>query len=125
MQHVVRQARACSRSSLYGSRKRDPTCFSPKGSHGGQVWSKWRWTFGGTKPFKIIGSGTFERVEALTDASGWIAMELSRRQLVIDNDFAFRSHAAMLGVLADDLRLNRRSQWRHALGACHHRCLLR
>jgi hypothetical protein len=30
-----------------------------------------------------------------------------------------------LGVLADHLRLNRRSQERRALGACHHRCLLR
>src|SRR6267378_6510836 len=40
-------------------------------------------------------------------------------------DSAFRFHAVMLGVLADHLRLNRRSRWRHALGACHHRCLLR
>jgi hypothetical protein len=36
---------------------------------------KWRWTFGGTKPFKIIGSATSERVDALTDANGWIAIE--------------------------------------------------
>jgi hypothetical protein len=28
----------------------------------------------------------------------------------IDSDFAFRFHAVMLGVLADQLRLNRRSR---------------
>jgi multidrug efflux pump len=34
-------------------------------------------------------------------------------------------HAVMLRVLEDHLRLNRRSQWRHAFSACHHGCLLR
>jgi hypothetical protein len=34
-------------------------------------------------------------------------------------------HTVMLGVLADYLRLYRRSQWRDALGACHHWCLVR
>ena len=57
-------------------------CFSPRDSHGGQVWLKWRWTFAGTKPFKIIGSATSERVDALTDANGWIAIEPGRTQLV-------------------------------------------
>src|SRR5258708_18487886 len=33
-------------------------------------------------------------------------------------------HAVMLGVLVSHLWLNRRSQYRRALGACHHRCLL-
>jgi hypothetical protein len=40
-------------------------------------------------------------------------------------DFAYGFHAVMLGVLADHVRLNRRSRWRHALGACHHRRPLR
>src|SRR6266478_8068457 len=41
--------------------------------------------------------------------------------LCVSRDF----HVVMLGVLPGHLWLNRRSQWRGALGACHHRCLLR